>query len=135
MNTEDSFSVFGIDGKEYVIFSLIAGMDRSGFSECMKAISSNSNDLSDVVVAMESTGSYHMNLFSFLTSEEIRTIVVNPLLIINFSKLSLRKTKTDKKVAHTIARFLFAQKDSMDQFFVHQCMDLKDIARERKFVL
>jgi transposase len=101
----------------------------------MKAISSHSKDLSDVVVAMESTGSYHMNLFSFLTSQEIRTIVVNPLLIKNFSKLSLRKTKTDKKDAHTIARFLFAQRDSLDQFSAHQHKDLKDIARERESVL
>jgi transposase len=101
----------------------------------MKVISSHSVDLSDVVVAMESTGSYHMNLLSFLTSQEIRTIVVNPLLIKNFSKLSLRKTKTDKKDAHTIARFLFAQRGSLDQFFAHQYKDLKDIAREREFIL
>jgi hypothetical protein len=32
--------------------------------------------------------------------------VINPLLIANFSKLSLRKTKTDKKDAMTIAQFL-----------------------------
>ena len=109
--SKDSFSVNGLDGKENVVFSLIAAMDRNGFSECMKVISSHSEDLSHIVVAMESTGSYHMNLLSFLTSQEIHTIVVNPLLIKNFSKLSLRKTKTDKKDAHTIARFLFAHKE------------------------
>jgi transposase len=81
---------------------------------------------------MESTGSYHVNLYSFLTSQAIRTIVVNPLLIKNFSKLSLRKTKTDKKDAHTIARFLFAQRGSLDKFFVHQH---KDLTREREFIL
>ena len=102
----------------------------------MKAISSHSKDLSDVVVAMESTGSYHMNLFSFLTSQGIRTIVVNPLLIKNFSKLSLRKTKTDKKDAHTIARFLLSHRDSLDQFPVsHGNKELKDIARERESIL
>jgi transposase len=133
--SKDSFSVCGIDGNENVVFSLVAAMDRSGFSECMKVISSHSVDLTHVVVAMESTGSYHMNLFSFLTSQEIRPIVVNPLLIKNFSKLSLRKTKTDKKDAHTIARFLFVQKDSPDQFSAHQHKDLKDIARERESIL
>lgn len=71
-------------------------MDKAGFPEFMKAISSHGEDFSHVVIAMESTGSYHMNLFSFLTSQGIHTIVVNPLLIKNFSKLSLRKTKTDK---------------------------------------
>jgi len=71
-------------------------MDKAGVPEFMKAISSHGEDFSHVVIAMESTGSYHMNLFSFFTSQGIHTIVVNPLLIKNFSKLSLRKTKTDK---------------------------------------
>ena len=133
--SKDSFSVCGVDGKENVLFSLAVAMDRTGFSEFMKVISFHSGDLSHVVIAMESTGSYHMNLLSFLTSQGIRTIVVNPLLIKNFSKLSLRKTKTDKKDAHTIARFLFAQKDSLDQFSAHQHKDLKDIARERESIL
>jgi transposase len=133
--SKDSFSVCGIDGKEDVVFSLAAAMDRNGFSELIKIISSQSEDSAHVVVAMESTGSYHMNLFSFLTSQGICTIVVNPLLIKNFSKLSLRKTKTDKKDAHTIARFLFAQRGSLDRFFIRQHKDLKDIAREREFIL
>ena len=133
--SKDSFSVCGLDRKEEVIFSLVAAMDRIGLSECIKAISSHSEDSSRVVVAMESTGSYHVNLFSFLTSQGIRTIVVNPLLIKNFSKLSLRKTKTDKKDAHTIARFLFGQRGSLDTFFTHQHKDLKDIARERESIL
>jgi transposase len=133
--SKDSFSASGLDEGGNKLFSLVVNMDRAGFSEFMKAISSHSKDLSDVVVAMESTGSYHMNLFSFLTSQGIRTIVVNPLLIKNFSKLSLRKTKTDKKDAHTIARFLFAQRDSLDQFSAHHHKDLKDIARERESIL
>jgi transposase len=133
--SKDSFSTSGLDEGGNKLFSLVVNMDRAGFSEFMKAISSHSKDLSDVVVAMESTGSYHMNLFSFLTSQGIRTIVVNPLLIKNFSKLSLRKTKTDKKDAHTIARFLFAQRDSLDQFSAHHHKDLKDIARERESIL
>ena len=133
--SKDSFSVAGLDKEETKIFSLVVNMDRGGFSEFMTVIFSHSGDLSHVVVAMESTGSYHTNLFSFLTSQGIRTIVVNPLLIKNFSKLSLRKTKTDKKDAHTIARFLFAQRASLNKFFVHQHKDLKDIAREREFIL
>jgi hypothetical protein len=134
--SKDSFSASGLDEGGNKLFSLVVNMDRAGFSEFMKAISSHSKDLSDVVVAMESTGSYHMNLFSFLTSQGIRTIVVNPLLIKNFSKLSLRKTKTDKKDAHTIARFLLSHRDSLDQFPVsHGNKELKDIARERESIL
>ena len=95
--SKDSFSVCGVDGKENVLFSLAVAMDRTGFSEFMKVISFHSGDLSHVVIAMESTGSYHMNLLSFLTSQGIRTIVVNPLLIKNFSKLSLKEDKDGQK--------------------------------------
>jgi transposase len=85
------------------------------------------------MIAMESTGCYHMNLYSFLTSKGINTVVINPLLIANFSKLSLRKTKTDKKDAHTIARFILAQKDSLSQIVLSQeKQDMKDLARERE---
>ena len=82
-------------------------MDSHGFEEVLKTRLSHGERLdSDGPVAMESTGSYHINLFSFLTAQGIRTVVVNPLLISNYAKLSLRKTKTDKKDALTIARFL-----------------------------
>jgi hypothetical protein len=70
-------------------------MNSNGFSEFLKVISPRCERLDQVVLAMESTGCYHINLFSFLTSQGIRTMVVNPLLIANSSKLSLRKTKTD----------------------------------------
>jgi transposase len=42
-------------------------------------------------------------------------MVVNPLLIANFAKLSLRKTKTDKKDAMTIARFLMDHHEEVSQ--------------------
>jgi transposase len=60
-------------------------------------------------------------------------VVINPLLISNFAKLSLRKTKTDKKDALTIAQFLLAHKDKISQMSVSQDMqDMRDLARERE---
>ena len=94
---------------------------------------SYSERLGQVMVAMESTGCYHINLFSFLTSEGIRTVVVNPLLISNFAKLSLRKTKTDKKDARTIARFLMEHHGEISQLSLSQdVQDLRDFSRERE---
>ena len=82
---------------------------------------------------MESTGCYHVNLFSFLADQGIKAVVINPLLISNFSKLSLRKTKTDKKDALTIAQFLLVHRDSLSQVALSQDMqDLRDLARERE---
>ena len=93
--SKDFFSATGLDeeGKEF--FPGTYEMNSNGFSEFLKVISPRCERLDQVVLAMESTGCYHINLFSFRTSQGIRPMVVNPLLIANSSKLSLRKTKTD----------------------------------------
>jgi transposase len=109
------FSAAGIDSKGKEFFSKSHPMDSQGFGELLRTITSHGEDLSKVIVAMESTGCYHINLFSFLASQEIRTMVMNPLLIANFAKLSLRKTKTDKKDAMTIARFLMDHHEEVSQ--------------------
>jgi len=105
--SKDYFCASGLDVQGNVLFSLTATADKSGFTAMMNALSSHSVNLAEVMVAMESSGCYHLNLFSFLTSENIKVVVVNPLLIANYGKLSLRKTKTDKKDALVIARYLY----------------------------
>jgi len=85
--SKELFSVVGIDSEGNGSFSGSYSMDSSGFEELMKAITSHCEDLSKVIVGMESTGCYHINLYSFLTSREIHTMVINPLLITNYSKL------------------------------------------------
>jgi transposase len=131
--SKDFFSAAGLDeeGKEH--FSGTYEMNSHGFSEFLKALSSHGERLDQMIVAMESTGCYHINLFSFLSSQGIRTVVVNPLLISNFAKLSLRKTKTDKKDALTIARFLLDHHEEISQLSLSQDhQDLRDLSRERE---
>lgn len=133
--SKDSFSATGIDSKGNVAFSISAAMDKNGFSKLMKSITANCKDLSAVMAGMESTGCYHSNLFSFLSDKGTIAVVINPLLISNFAKLSLRKTKTDKKDSLTIARFLMVHKDSIEQFAISQdTKDFRDIARERESI-
>ena len=134
--SKDSFSVTGLNDKAKFLFSLAPLMNAQGFSDFLKVIKAHQKDLSSVIVALESTGPYHLNLFSFLVSKGIATIVVNPLIIANFAKLSLRKTKTDKRDATTIARFLFLNRDSIGQLpSSQQTTDLRDLARERESIL
>jgi transposase len=63
-------------------------------------------------------------------------VVINPLLINGFSKRSLRKTKTDKKDAFTIAQFLMKEEEA---FFPKApdewSMELKDLARRREVLV
>ena len=131
--SKDSSSARGLDPEGRSCFSLLFPMDSAGFSNLSESIRSHGGDLSEVVVAMESTGCYHLNLYTFLISQGIKTVVINPLIIANFAKLSLRKTKTDKKDALTIARFLVVHKDAISQIALSQdVQDLRDLARERE---
>jgi transposase len=131
--SKDSFSASGLDETGERCFSDEYPMDIDGFTKLLKTLTEHEPDLSAIVVGMESTGCYHINLFSFLTSHGIHTVVINPLLISNFAKLALRKTKTDKKDSLTIAQFLFAHEDKISQMSVSQDMqDMRDLARERE---
>ncbi len=131
--SKELFAAVGIDSEGNETFSGSYSMDFSGFEELVKAITSHCEDLSKVIVGMESTGCYHINLYSFLLSRQIHTIVINPLLIANYAKLSLRKTKTDKKDAGTIARFLLDHRQEISQLSVSQDLqDLRDLSRERE---
>jgi len=58
---------------------------------------------------------------------------INPLLIANFAKLSLRKTKTDKKDALTIAQFLLLKKEALaTRTESPHLTELKDLSRRRE---
>ena len=134
--SKDSFSVAALDEKSKNVFSMNPLMNAEGFADLLKMLSSHHKDFSTVVVALESTGPYHLNLYSFLLSKGITTIIVNPLIIANFNRLSLRKTKTDKKDAFTIARYLFLNRDSICNLTSSQVTtDLRDLARERESIL
>ena len=131
--SKDFFSAAGVDEEGKELFSGTYEMNSRGFSEFFKTLSSHEERLDQMIAAMESTGCYHINLFSFLSSQGIPTVVVNPLLISNYAKLSLRKTKTDKKDALTIARFLLDHHEEISQFSLSQDhQDLRDLSRERE---
>jgi transposase len=129
--SKDTSTAQALDGHGNKLFYLEFAMTADGFSKLLKAITSHCKDLAQVTVAMESTGCYHINLFSFLTYKGIRCVIINPLLTANFARLSLRKTKTDKKDALTIAQFLLVHKDSLLRTAISpDLQDIKDLARE-----
>lgn len=132
---KDTSSAQGIDNNDKELFSLTFAMDSEGFIQLWNVITQHSKDLSSALVAVESTACYHINLYSFLTAKGVPTVVINPLLIANFAKMSLRKTKTDKKDAMTIAKFLLVHQNAISQLSLSQDLqDFRDIARERESV-
>ena len=131
--SKDTFSAAGLDAEGNECFSGSYSMDSDGFCKFLEIVTARCPDRQKVLVAMESTGCYHINLFSFLTSQGIQAVVINPLLIANFAKRSLRKTKTDKKDARTIAKFLMENREEISPLSVSQDLqDLRDLARERE---
>lgn len=130
---KDRSVAYGIEESGRRLFELTFTMDGAGFAALLKAIEANGGSTGNVVAAMESTACYHINLYSFLSAKGIEAVIINPLLIANYAKLSLRKTKTDKKDAKTIAQFILAHKDSVTQLAISQDMqDMRDMARERE---
>lgn len=80
-----------------------------GFNDLYEKIKSVSDDLSKVKVGLEATGHYSYNLLGYLLDKGCPTFVINPLHTNLYRKsLSLRKTKTDKVDAHTIAMMLMS---------------------------
>jgi transposase len=131
--SKDSFAAEGLDPDGTELLRDGYSMDAEGFNHFLGMILQRCKNRAQVLVAMESTGCYQLNLFSFLTAQGIKTVVINPLLISNFAKLSLRKTKTDKKDAMTIAQFILQYRDAVSQLSVSQeLQDLRDVARERE---
>ena len=91
----------------YDVFTISNTID--GFNDLFSKIKSVANDLSKTKVGLESTGHYSYNLLGFLLDKGLTTYVLNPLHTNLYRKsLSLRKTKTDKVDARTIAHMLMS---------------------------
>ena len=64
--SKDKFDACGITGDEVKLFQFSATMDRKGFEKLKEHLGVVS--VSSVLIGMESTASYHVNLFSYLVS-------------------------------------------------------------------
>jgi transposase len=107
--------------------------NRDGFDELYQKIISVTDDLTKVKVGLEATGHYSYNILGFLLDKGLTTFVINPLHTNLYRKsLSLRKTKTDKVDAHTIATMLMSDvnlKSYSDTSYHNE--ELKSLTRYR----
>ena len=107
--------------------------NREGFETLLYRIKSVSDDLTKVKIGLEATGHYSYNLLGFLIDNGLPTFVINPLHTNLYRKsLSLRKTKTDKVDAHTIASMIMSDvnlKSYSDTSYHNE--ELKSLTRYR----
>ena len=107
--------------------------NRDGFDDLFSRIQSVSPDMSKIKVGLEATGHYSYNLLGYLIDKGLPTFVINPLHTNLYRKsLSLRKTKTDKVDARTIAMMLMSDvnlKSYSDTSYHNE--ELKSLTRYR----
>ena len=85
---------------------------REGFEMLLQSILSCSHSADTIKVGLEATGHYSYNILGFLLDKGLSTYVINPLHTNLYRKsLSLRKTKTDRIDARTIAATLMSDVD------------------------
>ncbi len=86
--------------------------NREGFETLLQRIQSCSFPADKIKVGLEATGHYSYNILGFLLDKGLATYVINPLHTNLYRKsLSLRKTKTDRIDARTIAAMLMSDVD------------------------
>lgn len=131
---KDKHDCFITNSDGEVLFkSFTISNNRDGFETLFQKIESVSDDLTKVKVGLEATGHYSYNLLGFLLDKSLTTFVINPLHTNLYRKsLSLRKMKTDKVDAHTIASMIMSDvnlKSYSDTSYHNE--ELKSLTRYR----
>lgn len=131
---KDKHDCFITNSDGEVLFkSFTISNNREGFEILYQRIASVSDDFAKVKVGLEATGHYSYNLLGFLLDKGLPTYVINPLHTNLYRKsLSLRKTKTDKVDAHTIASMIMSDvnlKSYSDTSYHNE--ELKSLTRYR----
>lgn len=108
--SKDKHDCFIMDSEGNVLADVFTVTnDRIGFDRFYHVLCSVAQDLSKVKVGLEATGHYSYNLLGFLLDKGLTTFVLNPLHVNLFRKsTSLRRTKTDRVDARTIAAMMLS---------------------------
>jgi len=86
--------------------------NAEGFDLLLQTIHRCTGSQDKIKVGLEATGHYSYNILGFLLDKGLATYVINPLHTNLYRKsLSLRKTKTDRVDARTIASMLMSDVD------------------------
>lgn len=129
--SKDKFNFAIIDENLKPIQDGSLSMDLNGFQQLLNIIKKFNNP----IVALESTGPYHINILSFLSANSIKTAIINPSLIKRFSSsISLRNTKTDVIDALVIAKFIAKNKENAHHFTQYNINDITALAKLREHI-
>ncbi len=129
--SKDSFDFCFTDETENVLYKDHYQMDMTDFTKLSEYLAPFSND--EILIVMEATGIYHLNLLSYLLEQGLSVSVVNPLFIHAFTKsMTIRKTKTDAKDAHIISIFAKRNGATLKLSSSNDLESIKPIVREKE---
>ena len=115
----------------YDVFTIQNNID--GFNDLLFKIKTVEQNPDKVKAGLEATGHYSCNILGFLKNAGLDTVVINPLYTsLSRKSISLRKTKTDKVDARTIASMIMSDvslKPYSDTLYHNE--DLKSLTRYR----
>lgn len=128
--SKDTFDIALIDANRNLISQKKFTTNIIGFKDFSFLIDKYNKVAS--IICLESTGSYHITLLSFLLENGYKVCVANPLLVKSFIKsISLRKTKNDKKDAFSISLFIRQNCNNLYLSDISDLHNLKPLLRER----
>ena len=131
---KDKHDCFIVNSDGVVLFDVFTIQNNMvGFEDLLFKIKTAEKNSSKVKVWLEATGHYSCNILGFLKNKGLTTIVINPLYTsLSRKSISLRKTKTDKVDARTIASMIMSDvslKPYSDKLYHNE--DLKSLTRYR----
>lgn len=108
--------------------------NKKGFQQLLEKLKPYNK--SEVHIAFEATGHYSLNLELFLIDQDYSFMKINPLIIHQFLKAqSLRRTKTDKADALTIAQYLMSVPYKPNSNLLYNIYSLKSLCRTRELLI
>ena len=106
---KDKHDCFILNSEGEVLADVLTIPNTMGFRCLLEKVQSVATSQDKIKVGLEATGHYSYNLLGFLLDSGLDTYVLNPLHTNLYRKsLSLRKTKTDRVDARTIAAMLMS---------------------------
>lgn len=107
--------------------------DITGLNELVKRLNSLSTDYSDFLLAIESTGAYSENIYSYLMDMELNTILLNSYQTAKYRNFStLKKVKNDSIDAYVIAELIASGKYKESHISSESYHTLKVLNRLKK---
>ena len=130
---KDKHDCFILNSEGEVLADVLTIPNTMGFRCLLEKVQSVATSQDKIKVGLEATGHYSYNLLGFLLDSGLDTYVLNPLHTNLYRKsLSLRKTKTDRVDARTIAAMLMSDvglKPYTDTVYHNE--ELKSLTRYR----